>query len=181
MGKILGLCGSLRAESYNLKLLKLFLSEGENNLGWDTALYPSLDLPLVNEDLEKSPLPSSIVSFRKALEEYSVVALASPEYNGSFSPALKNAIDWGSRPPRNLWEGKVVVLLSASPGSLGGARGLIQLKTVVSGIKSWVIPEQIQLPSADKILEGNWREGFLPKQIQGALDSLKRLEGKLLY
>lgn len=109
-----------------------------------------------------------------------MVALASPEYNGSFSSALKNAIDWGSRPPRNLWEGKVVVLLSASPGSLGGARGLIQLKTVVSGIKSWVIPEQIQLPSADKVLAGNWQEGFLPKQIQGALDGLKRLEGKLL-
>lgn len=180
MGKILGLCGSLRAESYNLKLLEIFLSQGKSHLGWNTTLYPSLDFPLVNEDLEKSPLPNSILNFRKALEDHSVVALASPEYNGSFSSALKNAIDWGSRPPRNLWEGKVVVLLSASPGSLGGARGLIQLKTVVSGIKSWVIPEQIQLPSADKVLAGNWQEGFLPKQIQGALDGLKRLEGKLL-
>jgi len=174
--KTLGLCGSLRSDSWNLKLLRNFLESLPGS-----TLYPSLDLPHVNEDLEKGTLPASILAFRQALEKAQVVVIASPEYNGSFSSALKNAIDWGTRPPGNLWAGKVVVLLGASPGVFGGIRGLIQLRTVLSGIKAWVIPEQVILPAADKAFAGGklQNEAAL-KQIEVAVASLKAFSAKVL-
>jgi NAD(P)H-dependent FMN reductase len=183
MGKIniLGLCGSLRAESWNLKLLRHFLAAADA-AALPTHLYGNLELPLMNEDLEKRSLDPRILDFRKALEESPVVVLASPEYNGSLSPALKNAIDWATRPPGNLWEGKIAVLLSASPGSLGGARGLIHLRTVLSGIKAWVIPEQVQCPLADHAFDekGGLASEAVRKQISTALGSLQAFAGKLL-
>lgn len=181
MKKVLGLCGSLRADSYNLKLLRNFLAEAKNG-GTETELHPALHLPLMNEDLEKQPLPAEILKFRAALEAAPIVAVASPEYNASLSPALKNAIDWGSRPPRNLWEGKIVVLLGASPGALGGVRGLIHLRAVLANLKSWIIPEQVQLPAADKAFdpEGKLQAEQTKKQITGALASLESFTKKML-
>lgn len=180
--KVLGICGSLRVESYNAKLLRAFLGAMNKDGGFETKAYPTLEMPLVNEDLEKKPLDAKILDFRAALKEAQIVIVASPEYNGSLSPVLKNAIDWATRPPGNLWEGKIAVLLGASPGALGGARGLIHVRTVLSGIKAWVIPEQVQCPMADKAFDTNGKltNEMVEKQIQGALQSLKNFSGKLL-
>lgn len=166
--KMLGICGSLRAGSWNLKLLRAFLKEFNG-----ARLYPSLEMPLVNEDLETKPLDKSIQDFRAALKEAEVVVIASPEYNGSFSSALKNAVDWGTR-GENLWAGKTVVLLAASPGAFGGIRGLIQLKTVLSGIKSWVIPEQVLCSNAHLAFDesGNLKNEMVKKQIDTAFAGL---------
>jgi chromate reductase len=90
--KVLGICGSLRADSYNLKLLRNFLTL-LGDAGMETRLYPPLELPLMNEDLEKKPLHAAILDFRKALEEYPIIVVASPEYNASTPGNLKNAID----------------------------------------------------------------------------------------
>ena len=182
MTKILGLSGSLRADSWNLKLVRNFMQQCQKKEpSWQTEVYTEMNLPLVNEDLEKKPLDASILRFRSALEQSQIVVISSPEYNGSFSASLKNAVDWATRPPANLWAGKIVVLLSASPGALGGARGLIQLRTVLSGIKCWVIPEQVQLPFADKAFnsEGALTNEMALKQIEGAISSLQALYKKL--
>ena len=172
--KIIGLCGSLRAESYNLKLLRNFLGEAQK-AGYETKLYPSLEMPLVNEDLETKPLPAAITAFRAAVEAADVVAIASPEYNGSFSSALKNAVDWATRPPGNLWAGKTVVLMGATPGGFATIRGSIQLRTVLGGIKAWVIPDLVLLPHAHKAFdaEGKLLDEAARKQIAGTLDALK--------
>lgn len=179
--KVLGICGSLRADSYNLKLLRNFLALLEKE-GAQTKLYPPLEMPLMNEDLEKKPLDASILNFRKALEEYPIVVIASPEYNASTPSNLKNAIDWATRPPGNLWVGKIGVLLSASPGALGGARNLIHLRTVLSGIKTWVIPEQVQCPFADKAFdaEGKLIQDGVLKQMAGAATALHHFADKML-
>jgi chromate reductase len=182
MTKVLGLCGSLRGDSWNLKLLRSFLEQlAQKEPGWQLQAYPDLNLPLMNEDLEKKPLDEKILRLRKAIEESQIIVVASPEYNASFSPALKNAIDWATRPPGNLWVGKVVVLLAASPGALGGARGLIQLRTVLSGIKAWIIPEQVQLPLADQAFspEGKLANPQALKQIDGAIVSLQNFYAKV--
>ncbi|MGZ3653886.1 MAG: NADPH-dependent FMN reductase, partial [Bdellovibrionota bacterium] len=92
--KVLGLCGSLRAESYNLKLLRNFVS-ALPGATFETSIYPTLDMPLMNEDLEKKPLPQPILDFRAALSAAPVIVLACPEYNGGITGPLKNAIDWG--------------------------------------------------------------------------------------
>lgn len=179
--KTIGLCGSLRSESWNLKLLRNFLHEMDAEGSFSTSIYPSLAMPLLNEDLERKPLDPAITAFRSALEAAEIVVIASPEYNGSLSAPLKNAIDWATRPPANLWAGKVVVLLSASPGSLGGARGLIHLRTVISGIRGWVIPEQVQLPFADTAFDAEGRlNETTTKQIRGAIAAVKDLAGKLI-
>jgi chromate reductase len=179
--KALGICGSLRAESWNLKLLRNFLGEMKKE-GFETTLYPSLELPLVNEDLEKRPLPPSILDFRNAIEKADVVVVSSPEYNGSLSSALKNAIDWATRPPANLWAGKIVVILGSSPGAFGAVRGAIHLRAILSGIKAWVIPEQVLLPFADKGFdaEGKLTNESTKKQMSVALESLKKFSGKML-
>jgi len=159
-----------------MKLLRNFFAEAKGG-----TLYPSLEMPLVNEDLETKPLDGRITAFRDALKKAQVVVVASPEYNGSLSPALKNAIDWGTRGD-NLWVGKVVVLLSASPGALGGVRGLIHLRTVLSGIKAWVVPEQVMLPHADQAFdkEGKLTNETTKKHIAMALDSAQKFAGKVL-
>ncbi|MCO5143810.1 MAG: NAD(P)H-dependent oxidoreductase [Oligoflexia bacterium] len=171
--RILGISGSLRSDSWNSKLLNHFLSTLSDT--YESKAETISDLPFVNEDLEKNPLPESILRFRQSVSDAQVIAIASPEYNGSFSSALKNAIDWATRPPGNLWQGKVVVLLSASPGALGGARGLIQLKTVVSGIKAWVLPEQVQCSHAHEAFssDGKVKNEAVLKQMEGLKLALK--------
>lgn len=176
--KALGLCGSLRKESWNLKLVRNFQ---ERATDWDMKTYPSLDLPNMNEDVEAAGLPTAVQAFRAAFKEAPVIVIASPEYNAGYSGALKNAIDWASRPPENLWAGKVVVLLSASPGAFGGVRGLIQLRSIVSNLKSWVLPEQVILPHADQAFQGGkLTNEIVAKQIDGALAALKGFTGKVL-
>ena len=179
--KVLGLCGSLRVDSWNLKLLRNFLRTLDGG-EFSTSLYNSLELPLMNEDLEKKPLDQRILDFRSAVTEAPIIVCASPEYNGSLSPALKNAIDWATRPPGNLWQGKIAVLLSASPGSLGGARGLIHLRTVLSGIKTWVIPEQVQCAAAHEAFDasGTLKNEGVHKQMLGAMQSLEVFTKKML-
>lgn len=150
--------------------------------GAETTIYPPLELPLMNEDLEKKPLDSSILKFRAALEAHPIVVIASPEYNASTPANLKNAIDWASRPPKNLWEGKIGVLLSASPGMLGGARNLIHLRAVLANLKMWNVPEQVQCPMAHKAFnaEGKLTEEHVLKQMEGAIASLESFSGKML-
>jgi chromate reductase len=179
--KVVGICGSLRADSWNLKLLRNFLAELEAS-GFETKLFESLEMPLVNEDLEKKPLDSRILAFRDAVKEADIVAISSPEYNGSFSSALKNAVDWATRPPGNLWVGKPIVLLGATEGGFATIRGSVQLRTVLSGIKAWVLPEMVLLPHADKAFapDGKLLVEATKKQMQGTIEALKIFAGKIL-
>ena len=79
--------------------------------------------------------------------------IASPEYNSSISGVLKNTIDWVSRPdpgeaPLTCFVDKVAVIMSASPGALGGLRGLVHLQAILGNIKVIVLPDQIAVPKA---------------------------------
>jgi NAD(P)H-dependent FMN reductase len=79
--------------------------------------------------------------------------IASPEYNGSVTPVLKNALDWVSRsapnePPLAAYRGKVAALVSASPGALGGLRGLGHLRDILGNIGVIVLPDQVAVPKA---------------------------------
>jgi chromate reductase len=175
MKKVIGLTGSLRADSHNLKLLRNILRHLQDTGAYETKLGPTLQLPLFNEELEAKPLDPSITEFRAALKAADIVVIASPEYNGTVTGALKNAIDWASRPPENLWAGKTVVLAAASPGGFAGIRGLIQLRTILSGLKSWVIPDQIMLGNSHEAFdqEGCAKGETLNKQISGVVAGLK--------
>lgn len=155
--KILAFAGSARVESFNKKLVKI-AAAGATDAGAEVTLIDLLDypMPLFNEDLEaKDGLPESVLQFKALLKSHQGFLIACPEYNGSITPLLKNAIDWASRPepeeaPMGLscFKGKVAALLATSPGALGGMRGLVHVRAILEGIGVLVIPEQKAIPRA---------------------------------
>ncbi len=112
--------------------------------------YP---LPFFDGDLEaKEGMPERANKLYEQLVQSQVVLIASPEYNASVTGVLKNALDWVSRPQgqrsSEAFKGKKFILLSASPGRTGGARGLVHLRAIIEDLGGTVIPEQISLPDA---------------------------------
>ena len=160
--RLLGISGSTRSASLNLRLVRASLHRAERE-GAETTLVDlkSLGLPLYDGDLEEaSGMPDGARQLRNLLIEADGLIIASPEYNGSFSAVLKNAVDWTSRPdserpddpPLVAWRGLVAGLMSATPGGLGGIRGLIQLRTLLSGIGVHVVPSQVGVGGAHEII-----------------------------
>lgn len=114
------LVGSLRAESYTKKvaqtLAKLFPED------YNVSFIEIGDLELYNQDFDdKNTVPDSWKTFRYIMESMDAVLFATPEYNRSVPGVLKNAIDVGSRPyGASIWEAKPAVVVSVSPGAIGG-------------------------------------------------------------
>ncbi|MEM9276784.1 MAG: NAD(P)H-dependent oxidoreductase [Cyanobacteria bacterium P01_F01_bin.143] len=160
--KILAFAGSSRIESFNKKLVK-FAAEEARQAGAEATYIDMLDypMPLFNEDLEaKEGLPAKVVEFKAILREHQGFLISCPEYNGSITPLLKNAIDWASRPelnekPLSCFKGKVAALLATSPGALGGIRGLVHVRAILEGIGVIVIPDQKAIPRAAQAFDNS--------------------------
>lgn len=109
-------------------------------------------LPLFDQDLEdEHGLPAEAVALKKMFRSHDGFLIASPEYNGSYTAALKNLVDWLTRPEpehpgASCFRGKVAGLMSCSPGRLGGIRGLPSLRHLLSGIGTTVLPRQVAIP-----------------------------------
>ena len=150
MPKILAFAGSTRKESINGKLLKVAVAAAQQ-AGADITLIDLADypMPLFDQDLEASEgLPDGARQLKQLMVEADGFLIASPEYNSAFSPLLKNVIDWASRaeaadePPLAAYRGKVAAIIAASPGALGGLRGLVFLRMLLGNLGVLVIPEQ---------------------------------------
>ena len=152
---ILAFAGSARNDSWNKKLVRI-AADGAHAAGAivtevDLANYP---MPIYDGDLEaREGQPNSAKALKALMVENDGFLIASPEYNSGYSPLLKNAIDWTSRPFPNetrllAFAGKTAALMSASPGTLGGLRGLVQLRQVLSNIQVLVLPDQVTLATA---------------------------------
>lgn len=158
--KILAFAGSTRADSYNKKLARI-AADGAREAGAEVTLIDLRDypLPLFDEDLERDQgPPDPALALKRLFFEHSGLLISSPEYNSSISAVLKNAIDWVSRPlPGERafapFAGKVAALVSASPGSLGGLRGLVHLRSILGNLKIIVLPEQVAVPGADRAFD----------------------------
>jgi chromate reductase, NAD(P)H dehydrogenase (quinone) len=155
MPKIIAFAGSTRTDSHNKKLVKL-AAAGAQTAGAEVTVIDLRDfpMPLYDEDLEaQSGLPAPAREFKQLLMAHQGLLIASPEYNSSLTAVLKNAIDWASRPEPNdpplaAFANKVAAIMSASPGALGGLRGLVHLRAILSNIKVLVIPDQVAIPKA---------------------------------
>ncbi|MDZ8223156.1 NAD(P)H-dependent oxidoreductase [Nostoc sp. ChiVER01] len=153
--KILAFAGSTRIESYNKKLVKI-AAAGAQAAGAEVTYIDlrDLPLPLFDEDLEaQEGLPANARTLKDLLISHQGLLIASPEYNSSLTAVLKNAIDWASRPAPNeaplaAFAGKVATIMSASPGALGGLRGLVHLRSILGNIKVLVLPDQIAVTKA---------------------------------
>lgn len=153
--RILAFAGSARKESHNKKVIRSAV-RGAQAAGAEVTLIDLKDypLPIMDEDTEKeSGAPANAVALKKLFVEHDGLLIAAPEYNSSITPLLKNTIDWVSRPaagepPLVAYTGKAAVLLSASPGGLGGLRGLVHVRSILGNIGVIVLPEQIAVARA---------------------------------
>ncbi len=158
--RILAFGGSLRAASFNQKAAAL-AAEGARGAGAEVTLIALRDfpLPLFDEDLESaSGVPENARKLKELFLSHDGLIIASPEYNGSITAALKNAIDWVSRAttedeaPLVALAGKTSAILAASPGGYGGARSLAQLRTFLGNIRITVIEPQVAIPKAHEVI-----------------------------
>lgn len=153
--RILAFAGSARQDSYNKQLVRVAAAAAERAGASVTVLdLRDFPLPLFDEDLERdSGPPENAKRLKQLFLEHDGLLIASPEYNSSISPLLKNTIDWVSRPvpgePRlAAYVDKVASLMSASPGALGGLRGLVHVRSILSSIGVTVLPDQVAVGQA---------------------------------
>ena len=136
--KVLGICGSLRKKSLNMSALR---AAGElMPQGMSMTVAEIGDLPLYNQDVFDAGLPESVQRFCAEVRAADAVLIASPEYNFSVSAALKNAIDWGSRVPDQVFFDMPIAVFSATHGVLGGPRGQYELRRIFTSIWGHVLP-----------------------------------------
>lgn len=175
--KILAFAGSTREDSYNKKLVKIAASGAERAGAKITYIdLRDFPMPLYDQDLEdKEGIPVNAKRFKELLIAQQGLLIASPEYNSSISGVLKNAIDWATRPepdepPLVCFTNKVAAIMSASPGLLGGLRGLMILRSLLGNINVLVLPEQIAIANAFKAFndDGTLKD---PKQ-QAAVENI---------
>lgn len=161
--KILAFAGSLRAGSYNKQLIRIAV-EGARQAGAEVTLIDLKDypLPVFDEDLEAQGIPENAVKLKDLMLAHQGLLISAPEYNSSLPAALKNAIDWISRPipgkPRlACYIDKVAAIMSASTGALGGLRGLVHLRAILGNINVLVLPEQTSIPNAHEAFDADGR------------------------
>jgi NAD(P)H-dependent FMN reductase len=159
--KILAFSGSARRDSWNQRLVRIAAGYARE-LGCEVTELSlgELELPIFDEDLEKDGTPAGATRLKQLMFAHQALLIACPEYNSSITPLLKNSIDWASRPaagekPLQAFRGKVCGLMSASPGALGGLRGLVHVRAILGNIGVLVIPDQVAVGSVHNSLNEN--------------------------
>ncbi|MBK7877056.1 MAG: NAD(P)H-dependent oxidoreductase [Planctomycetes bacterium] len=153
--RVLAFGGSLRRASFNQQLVRI-AAEGARQAGGTVTMLElrELPMPLYDEELEREQgLPANAKRFKELLKEHDALLVASPEYNGSITAALKNALDWASRAEAGekaltCFTGKVGALVSASPGAFGGSRSLANARALLTQLTVLVLPEQLSVSKA---------------------------------
>jgi chromate reductase, NAD(P)H dehydrogenase (quinone) len=153
--KILAFAGSTRQASFNRKLLRIAV-DGAKSAGGEVTMVELADypLPLFNQDDESARgIPENGRKLKELMKSHRGFLLACPEYNSSITPLLKNTIDWTSRlsegeKPLECYAQKAAILMSASPGALGGLRGLVHVRAILGNIGTLVLPGTISISQA---------------------------------
>jgi chromate reductase len=183
--KILAFAASNRTSSFNRKLILLGVEELKKAGAEVTLIHlKDFELPIYDGDVEENVgVPENGKKLKALMRSHDGFLIASPEYNSAISPLLKNTIDWASRvteenePPLCAYRGKVVGLLSASPGAFGGMRGLVAVRSIFGNIGSIVIPDQLAVPKAHEAFdaEGKLKDPTLQKGLHRVTTELVRI------
>ena len=188
--KLLAFSGSTRAGSLNQALLDLAAAGARARGAEVTAIHiKNFDLPLYDGDLEASAFPAAARELKALFRAHHGFLIATPEYNGSVSGVLKNAIDWASRPTDgeslvalSAFRGKVAGLMAASVSPFGGLRGVTHLRQILSTIQTVVANEQVLIPAAHAAFDeaGALKEALPAQLLDGlvarVIDLATRLE-----
>lgn len=128
---LLMISGSLRADSFNRKLLQ----EAIRCSSCD-AMVADIDMPLYNGDVEDAQgVPEKALALHQQIDSADAVVISTPEYNQAMSGVLKNALDWVSRVDSNPWMDKPVAIMSAAAGRTGGARAQNSLRLAMNSFQ----------------------------------------------
>lgn len=166
--KILAFAGSLRKDSFNKKLIKIAV-KGAQEAGAEVTLIDLKDypLPIYDQEIEDSQgLPENAIKIKKLMWEHDGFMFACPEYNSTMTGVFKNTIDWASRNASkdetylSCFIDKVIALMSASPGALGGLRGLVHVRSMFGNVNSIVLPQQKCISKANEAFDesGNLKD-----------------------
>ena len=163
---VVGICGSIRRGSYTRMAVQIAL-RGAQELGAQTGLIDLKDYQLVFCDgkEDESTLPEDVFKLRREVSQARGIILGTPEYHGSFSGVLKNALDLMGF---DEIEGKMIGLVGVSGGALGAVHALNSLRAVGRALHAWVIPEQASIPEAWKVFDesGTLKDGDLEKRLK---------------
>lgn len=182
--KILAFSGSLRRASLNQRVAEAAAGLARER-GAETTVISLRDypMPIFNQDNEDTTgVPAEARALREQLMAHDGFIIASPEYNSSVSAALKNAIDWASRAkaegegPLDCFAGKAVALTAASPGALGGLRGLNHIREILGNVGCVVVPGMVAIPKAHEVLaDGNAiNDDRIRRSLESLVDKLIR-------
>jgi NAD(P)H-dependent FMN reductase len=178
MTKILVFASSTRSGSYNQQLANLAMQVLNAHKAEITKIsLKDYEMPLYNGDFENSAgIPQKAKDLVKLFDAQQGIFIASPEYNSSFTPLLKNTLDWMSRVKDGIMPfGKVFALGGASPGSFGGYRAMTQLRQCLEhGFNALVIPEMISIKNAHEAFrdDGSLKDENLTKQLERCIKAL---------
>jgi NAD(P)H-dependent FMN reductase len=160
--RVVAISGSLRVNSYTTIALRIAL-EGAAEIASKTCLLNLRDYNLEFAGLDRSPSPG-ILHLKQQVQQAHGILLGTPEYHGSFSGVLKNALDLMGFEE---FEGKMIGLVGVSAGRLGAFDALNTLRNVGRALHAWVVPEQVSIPEATKVFEdGELNDAALAQRLR---------------
>jgi chromate reductase len=182
--KLLVFAGSTRLNSWNRKLAKVVAAMATASGAEVTHIeLADFDVPMYNADLETRGTPADVMRLKQITYEHPAWIICTPEYNASYPALLKNTLDWISSPVKGdpVWNddfrssrGKVVGVLSASPGALGGLRSQSHLVPLLLNLHCWVSPKVFALSRAADAFDeqGQLATEGAKKNVQAVIDQV---------
>lgn len=189
--RLLIFAGSTRQQSFNRKLAKVTAAMAREAGAEVTHIeLADFDVPMYNADLEARGTPADVVRLKQLGHEHPAWIICAPEYNGSYPALLKNTLDWISSPIKSdpAWSdgfkstrGKVVGILSASPGALGGLRSQSHLAPLLLNLRFWVAPSNHALARAADAFtpDGELADERARQAVRGVIDEVLWAAGRL--
>lgn len=188
--KLLVFAGSTRQQSWNRKLARVAAAMARASGAEVTHLeLADFDIPMYNADLEARGTPADVMKLKQITYEHPAWIVCTPEYNASYPALLKNTLDWISSPVKTdpVWNddfrstrGKVVGVLSASPGALGGLRSQSHLVPLLLNLHCWVAPKNYALGRAADAFDasGELIQDPAKQQVQAVIDQVLWAAGR---
>jgi NAD(P)H-dependent FMN reductase len=180
--KLLVFAGSTRIGSYNRKLARETAALARERGAEVTHLeLGDYDIPMYNADVEAVGTPPDVMKLKQVFYEHEAWIICTPEYNASYPALVKNTLDWLSSPVKSdpVWNddfrfsrGKVVGVLSASPGALGGLRSQSHLIPLLFNLHCWVSPHTYALSRAGNAFdeEGKLRDDTARQRVAAVIE-----------
>jgi len=182
--KLLVFAGSTRTGSWNRKLARVVAAMAEASGAEVTHIeLGDFDVPMYNADLEARGTPPDVMRLKQIGYDHAAWIICTPEYNASYPALLKNTLDWISSPVKSdpVWNddfrstrGKIVGVLSASPGALGGLRSQSHLVPLLFNLHCWICPKVFALSRAADAFDANGAlvSEHAVKNVQAVIDQV---------